>query len=50
MTTNMPNKFPVIRIPPGRWIAVRIGLFALGAVPVWEFGYADAARFRVTAN
>jgi beta-xylosidase len=35
---------------PGRWIGAKIGLFALGTVPVWEFGYADIDWFRVTAN
>jgi hypothetical protein len=35
---------------PGRWIGANIGLFALGTVPVREFGYADIDWFRVTAN
>jgi hypothetical protein len=35
---------------PGRWIGAKLGLFALGSVPVWEYGYSDVDWFRVTAN
>lgn len=31
----------------GRWIGAKIGLFALGTVPVSEYGYADVDWFRV---
>jgi beta-xylosidase len=31
----------------GRWIGTKIGLFALGTVPVSEYGYADVDWFRV---
>ena len=31
----------------GRWIGAKIGLFALGAGPAWEFGYADVDWFRI---
>jgi len=32
---------------PGRWIGAKIGIFALGTVPVWEYGYADYDWFKV---
>ena len=32
---------------PGRWIGAKVGLFALGAGPAWEFGYADYDWFKV---
>ena len=31
----------------GRWIGAKVGLFALGSVPVSEYGYADFDWFRV---
>ncbi len=31
----------------GRWIGAKVGLFALGTVPVSEYGYADVDWFRV---
>jgi beta-xylosidase len=31
----------------GRWIGAKAGLFALGSVPVAEYGYADFDWFRV---
>jgi len=34
-------------LEPGRWIGTKIGLFALGTVPVSEYGYADVDWFRV---
>lgn len=34
-------------LKPGRWIGTKIGLFALGIVPVSEYGYADVDWFRV---
>ena len=32
---------------PGRWIGAKMGIFALGTVPVWEYGYADFDWFKV---
>jgi beta-xylosidase len=32
---------------PGRWIGAKMGIFALGTIPVWEFGYADYDWFKV---
>ena len=31
----------------GRWIGAKVGLFALGSVPVDEYGYADFDWFHV---
>ena len=35
---------------PGRWIGAKVGIFALGAVPEWEYGYSDFDWFRITAH
>jgi beta-xylosidase len=37
----------VFTAKPGRWIGAKIGLFALGTVPLWEYGYADYDWFKV---
>jgi beta-xylosidase len=37
---------PVTAVP-GRWIGAKVGLFALGSIPVSEFGYADIDWFRI---
>ncbi|HWM65402.1 MAG TPA: hypothetical protein VNO35_02350 [Steroidobacteraceae bacterium] len=31
----------------GRWIGAKVGLFALGTVPVSEYGFADVDWFRI---
>ena len=33
---------------PGRWIGAKVGLFALGSAPVYEYGWADFDWFRVS--
>jgi beta-xylosidase len=33
----------------GRWIGAKVGLFALGTGPAWEFGYSDVDWFRIEA-
>ena len=33
----------------GRWVGAKVGLFALGTGPAWEFGYSDVDWFRIEA-
>jgi len=35
---------------PGRWIGAKVGVFARGSVPVWEYGYSDIDWFHIQPN
>jgi beta-xylosidase len=45
--TNFTDVGDAFTAKQGRWIGAKVGLFALGTVPVSEYGFADVDWFRI---
>jgi hypothetical protein len=45
--TNFADVGTVFTARQGRWIGAKVGLYALGTVPVTEYGFADIDWFRI---